>query len=307
MKSRNRQACAGGPRLNSPIVQGLSLALLLLAAGCSKSHPPQTSPVTLPESTQESSGGSPAPASEALAGDASFTLVLEAETFFAANDAADMVDHLESHGARATVREVTSDVITLDVASASDPQSVLTALSSVVLRVSPVLNIDEHRSPVVEALLDSSRARVDSHSLVGGCSDLAAYNQTSIGACRFILERAGANGQCQMHCLSTTPLLTSGDVQGASVSSDSMGFAVIAVLTDDASRRFGDFTGSHIGERLAIEVDGEVLAAPVIQTRLDSQFQVSMSADDTRQDAERLAAGLRPGAVRSAWRLVRIE
>lgn len=66
-------------------------------------------------------------------------------------------------------------------------------------------------------------------------------------------------------------------------------------LTPDAGELFGDYTESHIGEPLAIVLDGQVLSVPVIQTRLDTQAVIT--GNFTEQEAKQLAAQLRAGAL----------
>lgn len=67
------------------------------------------------------------------------------------------------------------------------------------------------------------------------------------------------------------------------------------VLSEEAAAIFGDYTESHVGEPLAITLDGRVLSIPLIQSRLDSQG--SITGNFTKPEAEQLAAQLRAGAL----------
>lgn len=284
------------------------LSLLVCLGGCAGPRPAVAAPVTLPEPPSSERATSNIAREPILAGDQSFTLVLEAESEFAATDAENMVAHLVSFGATARARDVGSRRITLDVSQALDAEAVLAALRPVNLRVSLVLDITS-AGPAALQLLASRGGEVVRESLVGECSHLESYNRTSVAPCHFRLERAGSGEPCTMHCLSEDAVLTSGDVREASVvEQQGYGLAVTIVLTEEAARRFGDFSGAHIRQRLAIATDEEVLSVPVIQSRIDGgRVQISQGAHGTRRDAERLAAGLRPGAVRTSWRLLRIE
>lgn len=66
-------------------------------------------------------------------------------------------------------------------------------------------------------------------------------------------------------------------------------------LTPEGSSVFGPFTGSHIGEPLAIVLDGTVLSAPQINSRLDTGGVIE--GRFTQQEAQQLALQLRSGAL----------
>lgn len=67
-------------------------------------------------------------------------------------------------------------------------------------------------------------------------------------------------------------VLTSIDIQNArSQYDENFGNYLVEVnFTDEGSVILGDYTEANIGEPLAIVLDGEVLTAPIVQTRLDS-------------------------------------
>jgi len=70
---------------------------------------------------------------------------------------------------------------------------------------------------------------------------------------------------------------------------------VAFTLNSDGDRTFADYTGSNIGQPLAIVLDGEVISAPVIQARISGQGQIT--GNFTRAEAESLAIQLRYGAL----------
>ena len=66
-------------------------------------------------------------------------------------------------------------------------------------------------------------------------------------------------------------------------------------LKPEAGERFGSFTGSRLGEPMALVLDGEVLSAPVIQAQLDTGGIIT--GDFTEDEARQLALQLRSGAL----------
>jgi len=67
------------------------------------------------------------------------------------------------------------------------------------------------------------------------------------------------------------------------------------VLSQDAAKRFSDFTGSHLQGRLAIVLDGKVLSAPTIQAQISDQGVITGAS--TQQDAADLALNLKAGSL----------
>ena len=67
------------------------------------------------------------------------------------------------------------------------------------------------------------------------------------------------------------------------------------VLSQDAARRFSSYTGSHVGQRLAIVLDGKVLEAPVIKNQISDQGVIEGAANE--QDAADLGLNLKAGSL----------
>jgi len=63
----------------------------------------------------------------------------------------------------------------------------------------------------------------------------------------------------------------------------------------EGARIFRDFTGSHIGQRLAAIIDGKVITAPVIQSKIGRRGEIT--GDFTREEASSTAIQLRSGAL----------
>jgi protein-export membrane protein SecD len=76
-------------------------------------------------------------------------------------------------------------------------------------------------------------------------------------------------------------------------------------LKAEAANRFGSFTGSHIGQPLAIVLDGVLLSAPVINSRLDTGGLIT--GNFTEEEAKQLALQLRSGALPIPLRVETVE
>lgn len=95
--------------------------------------------------------------------------------------------------------------------------------------------------------------------------------------------------------LSDEVLLSNGDIRSTKVGrTDTVGPAIILQLTDEASGRFGDATERMLDKKLAIVLDGKVLAAPVVRSRITRSVQIT--GDFTQEEAKRIAEGLKAGA-----------
>ena len=67
------------------------------------------------------------------------------------------------------------------------------------------------------------------------------------------------------------------------------------VLSQDAGKRFASYTGSHIGQRLAIVLDGTVVEAPVIKSQIADEGVIE--GQGTEQNAADLALNLKAGSL----------
>jgi preprotein translocase subunit SecD len=92
-------------------------------------------------------------------------------------------------------------------------------------------------------------------------------------------------------------VMTGAGLQAASARQDQTGRWVIAFdLTSDAEgQKFGPYTGSHIGQPMAIVLDGVVLSAPVINAKLDTGGIIQ--GNFNQDSANQLALQLRSGAL----------
>jgi preprotein translocase subunit SecD len=101
----------------------------------------------------------------------------------------------------------------------------------------------------------------------------------------------------EYYILSRSAVVTGRDLRNATPeqSSQNLGWETNFVLSQDASKRFGAFTGSHIGDRLAIVLDNQVMSAPVIKNKItDNGVIEGLSGQEEAKD---LALNLRSGAL----------
>jgi preprotein translocase subunit SecD len=73
--------------------------------------------------------------------------------------------------------------------------------------------------------------------------------------------------------------------------------------TSEGTRRLARMTGAHIGQRLALVVDGAVYTAPMIQSPITGG-KGRISSDFTMEEAMELAAILRTGTLPCPVRVV---
>jgi protein-export membrane protein SecD len=94
-----------------------------------------------------------------------------------------------------------------------------------------------------------------------------------------------------------TTVITGAGLQAAAAELDpnSQQWVIRFELTTEGGSVFGPFTGSRIGQPLAIVLDGQVLSAPTVQARLDTGGVISGSF--TEDEAKQLALQLRSGAL----------
>jgi preprotein translocase subunit SecD len=112
-------------------------------------------------------------------------------------------------------------------------------------------------------------------------------------------EGSNTPGQSEVYYLvDRAPVVTGQDLRGATPepSSNNPGqFEVDFQLSSAAAARFGPFTETNIGKRLAIVLDNKVYEAPTINGRIDDRGQITGSF--SQQSAQDLALVLRAGAL----------
>jgi preprotein translocase subunit SecD len=142
---------------------------------------------------------------------------------------------------------------------------------------------------------------VDDQAYPSEAAALAAHNGVLPPDTEILQGNAegSATGQSQVYYIVTrAPVVTGQDLRGATPdpSTDYPGqYEVDFQLSSAAAARFGPFTESNIGKRLAIVLDNKVYSAPTINGRIDDRGQITGSF--SQQSAQDLALVLRAGAL----------
>jgi preprotein translocase subunit SecD len=105
-----------------------------------------------------------------------------------------------------------------------------------------------------------------------------------------------------VYVVARTPVVRGTDIMGATPQSGRMPgtFETAFVLSQEAARRFSDYTGSHIGKFLAIVLDGKVLEAPVINAQISDQGVIE--GQNSQQESKDLALNLKAGSLPASVR-----
>jgi preprotein translocase subunit SecD len=99
---------------------------------------------------------------------------------------------------------------------------------------------------------------------------------------------------------------TSADLYSASEAVDTLDFPAISFqLRPKATDRFGEFTGAHVKEQMAIVFDDEIVSCATIIEKLPGQAQIS--GRFTEQQVKAMITVLRSGELPSKPALVSIE
>ena len=80
------------------------------------------------------------------------------------------------------------------------------------------------------------------------------------------------------------------------VNSNSIEYIVLLTLTKEGQTVFADVTANNIGHQIAIVFDDEVVSAPVVNSKIDSET-CEISGLDSLENAEKLATTIRIGAI----------
>jgi preprotein translocase subunit SecD len=113
---------------------------------------------------------------------------------------------------------------------------------------------------------------------------------------KLVATRAEADGRRTWLVLDRQPVVRGVDLRDARVSADMSGKPVTTfMLSQEAAKRFEQYTTAHIGKQSAIVLDGEILSAPVIEEAIRDSGQIRGA--HSMQEAEDLAVNLRSGAL----------
>jgi preprotein translocase subunit SecD len=113
---------------------------------------------------------------------------------------------------------------------------------------------------------------------------------------------SGLHGQDQANegevywLISRTAAVSGSDLRSADAGNDENGRPdVNFTLTGEGGRRFANFTGSHVGDKLAVVLDNKVKSVATIQEQIHDQGRITGSFSE--QETQDLALTLRSGAL----------
>ncbi|MDX2438559.1 MAG: protein translocase subunit SecD [Acidobacteriota bacterium] len=112
-------------------------------------------------------------------------------------------------------------------------------------------------------------------------------------------DREGIDGAVigtDYYLLKKAAIISGQELRSARRSQDEYGQPVVNFATQPhAADKFGQYTGSHIGTRMAIVLDQRVISAPVIESRIPGEGRIT--GNFTIEEAEDLGLKLRAGAL----------
>ncbi len=112
---------------------------------------------------------------------------------------------------------------------------------------------------------------------------------------------AGATPLDNYYVISRSSAVAGRDLRGAEPTRDENGRpAVRFMLTSDGGRRFAAFTGSHVGDKLAVVLDNKVMEVATIQEQIRDEGRITGTF--TQQQTQDLSMILRSGALPASIR-----
>jgi preprotein translocase subunit SecD len=170
------------------------------------------------------------------------------------------------------------DRIVIQLPGVDDPARVKELIrATAFLEIKPVVRT----APTEEALLATSSGKVpdDSEVMTGNIEDLEGRVS---GKEYYLLKKAS--------------VVTGRDLRNSRRTQDQYGSpAVNFSLNPEGAKKFGSYTGAHVGDRMAIVLDNKVRSAPVIRSQIDDSGIIQ--GNFTVASAEDLALVLRAGAL----------
>lgn len=175
-------------------------------------------------------------------------------------------------------RQGDSDRIVVQLPGVDDPARVKELIrATAFLEIKPVVAVADSE----EELLSRVGGRVPEDAVVVTGDERDLTGQV-VGKRYYLVKKAS--------------VVTGRDLRSARRSQDEYGQpAVSFTLTVEGGKKFGAYTGAHVGEQMAIVLDNKVYSAPVIKSRITDSGIIQGSF--TVQSAEDLALVLRAGAL----------
>ena len=117
-----------------------------------------------------------------------------------------------------------------------------------------------------------------------------------------LVPTALRGGQQSWYLVSRIPVVRGTDIRDASAAAGELNrWETNFVLTQQAAKKFATYTEASIGQRAAIVVDGIVISAPTIQSRISDTGRITGAAN--QEEAADLALNLRAGSLPAALKI----
>ncbi|HEY0971012.1 MAG TPA: protein translocase subunit SecD [Gemmatimonadales bacterium] len=115
----------------------------------------------------------------------------------------------------------------------------------------------------------------------------------------------GGRGYRELWVLDARPIITGEYITDARPQQDPVSGNVVSFqLNTEGARRFRTETGRHVGDNMAIVLDERVVTAPVIQSAIGRNGQITLGQGARLQEAQDLALVLRAGALQTPLKIV---
>jgi len=131
--------------------------------------------------------------------------------------------------------------------------------------------------------------RAEAEASLAGATDkeVLPYNE----------KRGDGSADTGFYVVEKVPVITGSDLRSARgvQSQQGFGYEVAFDLKPSGSEKFGNWTGSNVGNYLAVVLNGEIKSVAVVKSRIDDSGRIE--GNFTKQQAEDLGLVLRSGAL----------
>lgn len=122
-----------------------------------------------------------------------------------------------------------------------------------------------------------------------------------------ILDTLTTTGTLEFVSPDGSTILTGSDVSSASVYVNNEGAPVITLkLNSDGTTKFADATKEYLGQRIAIEMDGQVLTDPTVQSVI-SNGEATITGSSSLAEAKKVADIINAGALPVPVKVVSVQ
>jgi preprotein translocase subunit SecD len=110
-----------------------------------------------------------------------------------------------------------------------------------------------------------------------------------------MLPRGGGEGD-QWYIVTRSPIISGRDMRNARAGQDEYRkWETDFSLSQDGGKRFGNFTGAHVGDRLAVVLDQSIVSVATIQSKIEDSGRITNLG--SAEEADDLAKYLRSGSL----------